>query len=104
LGRIIPLLGRAKRKKRSKDLLFIALMAEEIEASSKQITTKELQLPHVDMGKSKNIYVDYNTKLREQGITDTVDLSLLNATKDNAEIIVKPVLRVDPLDEEGLEL
>jgi Flp pilus assembly secretin CpaC len=104
LGRIIPLLGRAKRKKRSKDLLFIALMAEEIEASSKQITTKELQLPHVDMGKSKNIYVDYNTKLREQGITDTVDLSLLNVTKGNAEIIVKPVLRVDPLDEEGLEL
>jgi Flp pilus assembly secretin CpaC len=103
LGRVIPLLGRAKRKKRSKDLLFIALVAEEIEASSKQVRANELQLPHVDMAKSKNIYVDYNTRLREKGITDTVDLSSLNSTKSNP-VIVEPALKVDPLDEEGLEL
>ena len=104
LGRIVPLLGRAKRKKRSKDLLFIALVAEEIEASSRQITTKELQLPHVDMSKSKNIYVDYNTKLREQGVTDTIDLSLLNSSKSAAKTQFRKPLQLDPLDEEGLEL
>ncbi len=93
LGRLIPLLGKAKRKKRSKDLLFIALAAEEIEPSSKQIASNGLQLPHVDMNQSKNIYTDYSSKLREVGVTDTLDLSL----RKNQQ-------RLDPLDEEGLEL
>ncbi len=113
LGRILPLLGRAKRKKRSKDLLFIALAAEEIEPSSKQIASSELQLPHVDMSKSKNIYTDYSRKLREHGVTDTVNLSLLNSNKDNQTLLLEPTpeaglhknqQRLDPLDEEGLEL
>ncbi len=113
LGRLIPLLGRAKRKKRSKDLLFIALAAEEIEPSSKQIASNKLQLPHVDMSKSKNIYTDYSRKLREHGVTDTVNLSLLNSNQDSKTLLLEPVpeaglrknqQRLDPLDEEGLEL
>ena len=113
LGRIVPLLGRAKRKKRSKDLLFIALAVEEIEPSSKQTTSRELQLPHVDMNQSKNIYTDYSRKLREHGVTDTVDLSILNANKDASTILLEPASeahpgknqrKLDPLDEEGLEL
>ncbi len=92
LGRIVPLLGRAKRKKRSKNVLFIALAAEEIQAN---LAEAETELPHIDMENSKHIYADYNQKLRAHGVTDTVDLApSLGSNK----------MKLDPLEETGLEL
>ncbi len=85
LGRIIPFLGKSKRKDKVKNLLFITLEAEEIEQTSKQkLDRREFELPHVNFEKAKNIYSDYARELRAQKISDTVDIKEYNRSKDDA--------------------
>lgn len=100
LGRIIPFFGRSKSKRKNKNILFIALSAQEIEQSSKQTMVTNADLPHIDMSKGKNIYIDYNSKLRSKGVTDTVDLASINQNKDKIKEIGK---ELDPLEIEELE-
>jgi len=95
LGRIIPFIGSSKKKQKAKNLLFIVLQAEEVLPTTDQLEIAEIDLPHVDIEQKKNIYSNYNSKLRSQGISDTVDLAKVNKTK------IEAVTSVDPLKLEG---
>lgn len=92
LGRIIPFIGSSKTKQKAKNLLFIVLQAEEIQNFGQSFEIANADLPRIDIEKQRNIYTDYNTKLRTKGITDTVDLAELNKLKLVDED------RIDPLD------
>lgn len=100
LGRIIPFLGRSKKKRRSKNVLFIALAAQEIEQSSKQTVSAAVDIPHLDMSSSKNIYIEANRKLRSHGVTDTVDLAAINQGTNKINQISR---ELDPLEIEELD-
>lgn len=104
LGRIVPFMGRSKHKRKSKNLLFISLSAEEIKPSSQQNSNIGATLPHIDFTKGEKLFADYSNKLRNRGVTDTVDLGIVNQNKinDNNNSEIKSI--IDPLSEEGLEL
>ena len=95
LGRLIPFIGSSKKKQKSKNLLFVSLQAEEILPLAEQFEIAETDLPHVDIEQRKNIYSNYNAKLRSTGVTDTVDLAKVNKSK------IEAINSVDPLTLEG---
>lgn len=109
LGRIIPFLGRNKSKQKAKSLLFITILAEELEQSSMQIAKDSIELPHVDMSREKNIFAEYSRKLRARKIGDSsIDIKVFNQSEEatdkqnskKAEIYTD---EVDPLAMEGIE-
>lgn len=96
LGRIIPFLGASKTKQKTKNLLFIALQAIEIDASSKQNNQELFDLPHVDFKNQKNLYANYNSKLKSRKINDKIDLSILNNSSET--LPAEAIKNIDPLD------
>lgn len=95
LGRLIPLIGSSRTKQKSKNLLFIVIKAEEILSSSDQCEIANSNLPHLDLEQRSNVYQNYQSKLRVDGVTDTVDLAKVNKSQKNA------VDLIDPLSIEG---
>lgn len=81
LGRIIPFIGSSKRKRKRKNLLFIAIEAEEIEPSSLQATKDSFELPHVDVNKQRNIYAHHTKKLERTALHSELDIAELNSSK-----------------------
>lgn len=105
LGRIIPFLGKAKRKDRSKNLLFVALEVNKLEKTSEQVlSNSKFQMPHVDYSKNKDIYSDLNRDLRKKKVTDTIDISSLNNSPTKEETSDDEEFEADPLALDGLEL
>jgi Flp pilus assembly secretin CpaC len=96
LGRIIPWFGKSKRKQRRKNLLFVALKAEEIEPASRHQAVN-FNLPHLNLDKGRNIYADNQSDLRKEKITDTIDLR--NYSQDNGRGLLD---KVDPLELNGV--
>lgn len=83
LGRIIPFLGKSKRKERSKTVLFITLKADELEPTSQQrYSQEEFSFPKVDLEKGRKIYSDYVRDLRAKKIHETVNLKEYNKSTD----------------------
>lgn len=105
LGRVVPLLGRSKTKQKSKNLLFIALQAEEIQASSAEIAQSDFEIPHLNLSDNRNIYADYARKLEKRKINQELDLADLNsARKSTSRLSNKPDLDfVDPVGLKDLE-
>jgi Flp pilus assembly secretin CpaC len=81
LGRIIPFLGSSKRKRKRKNLLFIAIEAEEIEPSSLQVNKENFDLPHIDINKQRNIYAHHTKKLERIALDSELDLAKINSSK-----------------------
>lgn len=81
-GRILPFLGKSKKKEKKKSLLFISLKVEELSSSSKQKT--DFTMPHIDFDKEKNIVGNYEESIE-------VDHIEKNQKSDSPEI--------DPLEE-----
>ncbi len=108
LGKLIPFLGSSKTKQKTKNLLFIVLQAEEIEASSLNQKADKFNLPHLDFSHNKNIYGTYSTKLRAKNISDQVDLGLINEAKRKSSAAntdsISPLENIDPLSLEGAEI
>ncbi len=99
LGKIIPFLGQNKSKQKAKSLLFITIVAEEIEQSSVQIAKDSIDLPHLDLTRSKNIYSEYSRKLRAKNLSNgSLDLKRFNQNQTEKQQLA------DPLDLEELEL
>jgi Flp pilus assembly secretin CpaC len=103
LGRLIPFLGSARTKQKSKNLLFISLQAEEILSSTvEQANSDGFNIPHLDFSDNKNIFADYATKLEKSHIHSSPDLAQLN----NSQKVPKPSLEKDssdPLDLKDME-
>jgi len=101
LGRIIPFIGKSKKKQRKKNLLFIALKVDEIEPTSQQVGgEEEFNLPHVDLSKGRDIYQSYQADLRANNIGESLDIAELNQRESDIKI---PEARdfdaaLDPLD------
>jgi hypothetical protein len=92
LGRLIPLIGSSRTKQKSKNLLFIVIKAEEILSSSDQYEIANSNLPHLDLDQRGNIYNNYSSKLRIDGVTDTVDLPKINKSKINSMDSIDPLV------------
>ena len=103
LGRIIPFLGKSKRKNKAKNLLFITLQAQEVEQTSKQANRPEIDLPDVNLEAGKHIYRDYIKELRKRTRGDETDLKMLNEITDDS-VSLNPDFRADPLDVKGIEI
>ena len=85
LGRLIPFLGSSKQKRKRKNLLFIAIEAEEIEPSSSQVTNDRFSLPHVEIDKQRNIYAHHAQKQERAKLGSELDLAKINKSKLNHE-------------------
>jgi Flp pilus assembly secretin CpaC len=81
LGRIIPFIGSSKRKRKRKNLLFIAIEAEEIEPSSVQARSNTIELPHIDVNKRRNVYAHHAKKMDRMDLNSDLDLAKLNESK-----------------------
>jgi hypothetical protein len=103
LGRLIPFLGSARTKQKSKNLLFISLQAEEILSSTvEQANSDGFNIPHLDFSDNKNFLSDYATKLEKSHIHSSPDLAQLN----NSQKAPKPSMEKDssgPLDLKDME-
>jgi Flp pilus assembly secretin CpaC len=93
LSKIIPFIGNSKLKRKTKNLLFIAIKAEEIDPSSQQNIRADLHLPHIDINKSSNMTAVYSKELAANKIN--IDLADINGSnrrsKDNDH-------KIDPLE------
>jgi Flp pilus assembly secretin CpaC len=85
LGRLIPFLGSSKQKRKRKNLLFIAIEAEEIAPSSVQAAGDGFSLPHVEIDKQRNIYAYHAQKLERAKLDSELDLAKINNSKLNHE-------------------
>lgn len=76
LGRIIPFLGKSKRKNRSKNLLFIAIKAEEVLTKNPVdlASSPDFHLPHLKFHKERNLFADNIRELRAKNISDTLEI------------------------------
>ena len=99
LGRIIPFIGSSKRKRKRKNLLFIAIEAEEIEPSSLQANHDKFDLPHVDVNKQRNIFAHHTEKLERAALHSELDLAQINTSKLKKQSL--DINNVDALDIEG---
>lgn len=100
LGRVIPFLGKSKRKEKSKNILFITLKVDELEPNSKKLAKQsdEFHFPHVELEKNRNIYSDFIKDLRNQEITDTLDLKKLDSDMPDSISIDFDDFDEDPID------
>ena len=98
LGRLIPFLGSSKKKRKRKNLLFIAIEAQEIVASSLQAKNETFNLPHIDLNTKKNIFAEQQKKLAKKDLGSDMDIAQVNNSKLREVNVV-----VDPLElKEGL--
>jgi hypothetical protein len=98
LGRLIPFLGSSKKKRKRKNLLFIAIEAQEIVASSLQAKNETFNLPHIDLNTKKNIFAEQQKKLAKKDLGSDMDIAQVNNSKLREANVV-----VDPLElKEGL--
>jgi Flp pilus assembly secretin CpaC len=76
LGRVIPFLGKSKQKKRTKNLLFIAIKAEEVLSKKPESLAEsvDFHLPHLDLKKNRNIFADNIRELRSRNLKDTLEI------------------------------
>ena len=100
LGRIIPFIGSSKRKRKRKNLLFIAIEAEEIETSSLQVNPDEFELPHVDIDKQRNIFAHHTKKLERLELHSELDIAKINESKIRQKHS-EPSASVDALELDG---
>ena len=99
LGRLIPFLGSSKRRRKRKNLLFIAVEAQEVLPSSMQVTGASYEIPHVDINNKRNIFAHHVKKLEKNNAANELDLATMNNSRIKEKYLEAP--KVDALELDG---
>ena len=80
LGRLIPFIGNAKKKRKNKNLLFIALQATEIDPVGKT-KSRPVDLPHLDLNQDRSIFNHAIRDLQAKKMNTNLDIAELFQAK-----------------------
>lgn len=93
LARLIPFLGTSLKKQKNKNLLFIAIKAEEITPSSSEELREDLHLPHIHIKETSGLVSDYSRSLSSNRTHGGINLGHINSVE------LKPAqASIDPLE------
>lgn len=99
LGRLIPFLGKGKKKERTKSLLFVTIKVEDLEPVGSTIANNNFRLPHLNIDKDRNLYSNYIRELRSRDIGgDSIDLKQINTGNEMEVDFGEEDFKSDPLE------